>query len=167
MASRLRSEIKQAKPFRSLRQEALLQLARTHGMLIHGWEQALRPHGITLTQYNVLRILRGAGDIGLPRHEVSSRLLTQVPDVSRLLDRMLRAGLITRSRDESDHRVVNARITEEGLRILEALDEPSYAVADQQLAHMSDADIERLIELLETARAQSPCNAARAHSPAS
>ncbi len=152
MSSRLQSEIKQGKPFSSLRQQVLLQMARTTAILTHAWEQALRVHGITLTQYNVLRILRGAGPEGLCRHEVSSRLITQVPDVSRLLDRMMKAGLVTRTRDAGDRRLVNACITPQGLAILDHLDEPSYTVADSQLAHMSDADLRILIELLEAAR---------------
>jgi DNA-binding MarR family transcriptional regulator len=153
MASRLQSEIKQSKPFASLRQEALLSMARTTAVLTHAWEQSLRKHDITLTQYNVLRILRGAGPNGLCRHEVASRLVTQVPDVSRLLDRMMRAGVLTRTRDTTDRRMVKACITEEGLQILSQLDAPSYAVADKQLAHMSEDDLHKLIQLLETARA--------------
>lgn len=152
MTSRLRSEIKQAKPFGSLREEVFLQLARTTAQLTHAWEQALRRHGITLTQYNVLRILRGSGDAGLARQEVSSRLVTQVPDVSRLLDRMMRAGLVMRARDEGDRRVVKATITDKGLAILRELDAPSIAIVDEKLAHMTDADLFTLIRLLEAAR---------------
>ena len=152
MPGTLRTEIKQAKPFASLRQEVFLQMARTTAKLTHAWEQALRRRGITFTQYNVLRILRGSAEHGLCRHEVSSRLLTQVPDVSRLLDRMTRAGLVVRDRDTADRRVVKARITEKGLAILRDLDVPSYAIADEQLAHMPDEALQQLIELLETAR---------------
>ena len=152
MQSRLQSEIKQATPFRSLRQEAFLQMARTTAVLTHAWEQSLRRHGVTLTQYNVLRILRGAGSPGLCRHEVASRLVTQVPDVSRLLDRMMRAGLVTRTRNITDRRLVTACITPAGLHLLEQLDVPSYGISDEQLAHMSDQEVETLIELLEVAR---------------
>jgi DNA-binding MarR family transcriptional regulator len=156
MSSRLQREIKQAKPFGSLRQEVLLQMARTTAILVHAWEQALRVHGITLTQYNVLRILRGAGSEGLCRHEVASRLITQVPDVSRLLDRMMKAGLVTRTRDVGDRRLVNACITPQGLSLLEQLDAPSHTLVDNQLAHMSDVELRVLIELLETARSPLP-----------
>ena len=152
MSSRLQEELKQNKPFGSLRQEALLAMARTTAVLTHAWEQALRRHGITLTQYNVLRILRGAGSSGLCRHGVASRLVTPVPDVSRLLDRMMRAGLVTRTRGTEDRRIVQACITARGLALLAKLDLPSYTVADAQLAHMPDDDLRTLIQLLETAR---------------
>ncbi len=152
MCSRLQVELKQSKPFSSLRQEAFLQMARTTAMLTHGWEHALRGHGITLTQYNVLRILRGAGERGLCRHEVSSRLVTQVPDVSRLLDRMMRGGLVTRARDKEDRRMVNACITDKGLSLLQELHLPSKVLVDDQLAHLTDAQVQLLIELLEAAR---------------
>ncbi len=156
MSSRLQSEIKQTRPFGSLRQEVLLQMARTTAILTHAWEQALRIHGITVTQYNVLRILRGAGARGLCRHEVASRLITQVPDVSRLLDRMMRAGLVTRTRDVEDRRLVNACITPQGLTILSALDAPSQSIADEQLAHVPDEELRTLIRLLESVRLVTP-----------
>jgi len=152
MATRLQHEIKQTKPFQSLRHEVFLQVARTAAVLNHAGDQALRSHGITLTQYNVLRILRGAGAAGLCRHEVAVRLVTQVPDVSRLLDRMLTAGVITRTRDAADRRMVNACITKAGMAILEALDAPMLTVLDQQLSHLSDTELETLAHLLEAAR---------------
>ncbi len=151
MAS-LQDEIKQSRPFGSLRQEAFLQLARSAAVLTHVWEQAIRSYGITLTQYNVLRILRGAGPGGLCRHEVASRLITQVPDVSRLLDRMMRAGHVTRSRGIQDRRMVKACITPSGLALLAELDEPAHTLVDQQLAHMPDHDLRTLIDLLDAAR---------------
>jgi DNA-binding MarR family transcriptional regulator len=153
MPSRLQAEIKQNKPFDSLRVEVILQLARTTAVVNHHWEQFLRVHGITATQYNVLRILRGAGSLGLCRHEVASRMLTVVPDVSRLLDRMTRLGMITRNRDPEDRRLVKSCITEKGLGLLRELDAPSLTAADAQLAHMSEANLQQLIELLEVARA--------------
>ena len=156
MPSRLQDEIKQSRPFGSLRQEAFLQIARSAAVLTHSWEQALRRHGMTLTQYNVLRILRGAGPDGLCRHEVSSRLITQVPDVSRLLDRMMRAGLVTRSRGTRDRRMIKACITDAGLALLAELDQPVQTHVDQLLAHMPDGDLRTLIHLLETARAPHP-----------
>ncbi len=153
MSNGLQHEIKQTKPFDSPRQEAFIQMARTTAVLTHAWEQALRIQGITLTQYNVLRILRGAGEEGLCRHEVGARLVTQVPDVSRLLDRMMRGGLVTRTRGVADRRMVKARITERGLAILHHLDVPSHTIIENQLAHLSDAEIQQLIQLLEAARA--------------
>ena len=152
MASRLQREIKQTKPFSSKRQELVLQLARTTAVLMHAWDQSLRLRGITATQYNVLRILRGAGAAGLCRHEIAARLITQVPDVSRLRDRMMRAGLVTRTRRVEDRRVVTACITAMGLALLEELDVPSESFADEMLSHFPEAKVDLLIELLEAAR---------------
>ncbi len=152
MTGGLQDEIKQGRPFSSLRQEAFLSLSRTSALLTHAWTQRLRPYGVTLTQYNVLRILRGAGGGGLNRQQVSERLITQVPDVSRLLDRMTAAGLVTRARGQVDRRVVNSCVTEKGLAILQALDVPSYVIADEQLAHMPDSEISQLVALLEKVR---------------
>ncbi|RRA48667.1 MarR family winged helix-turn-helix transcriptional regulator [Acidipila sp. EB88] len=157
----LQDELRQSKPFQSLRQELVLQIARTSAVLMHAWEQSLRLYGITLTQYNVLRILRGAGNTGLSRNDVADRLVTQVPDVSRLLERMVRSGLVLRVRDTVDRRMVTATITERGMAILAELDTPSYLVADERLAHMPDADVQTLIRLLEVARTSAHCPAAK------
>ena len=122
MTSSLQEELRQTKPFGSLEQEATLSVERTSAVLRHGVAEALRPFGVTPAQYNVLRILRGAGPNGLCRHEISDRLLTQVPDVTRLLDRMEAAGLVTRERSTEDRRLVATRITEEGRRLLDRID---------------------------------------------
>ena len=99
MTGRLQAEIKQSKPFPSPTAEALLGILRTAAVLDHHLAEALKPYGITTTQYNVLRILRGAGQQGLCGREVAERLLSKVPDVSRLLDRTEELGLIKRERD--------------------------------------------------------------------
>jgi DNA-binding MarR family transcriptional regulator len=153
MSSRLQDELQQSKAFGSLRQEAILQMARSSAVLSHAWEQQLRCFGVTGTQYNVLRILRGAGQTGLSRHEVGCRMVTQVPDVSRLLDRMTAAGLVTRARGAEDRRKVNATVTPKGLALLEQLDAPSLRVPEEQLGHMPDEAVRHLIALLEEARA--------------
>jgi DNA-binding MarR family transcriptional regulator len=155
MASRLQHELKQRKPFASLRQEVMLSMARTSAILTHAFEQALKAHGITPTQYNVLRILRGAGREGLCRYEIADRLITPVPDVSRLLDRMGAAGLLTRERALSDRRLVVACITPKGLAVLEALDAPSQAIIEAQMQHLSDEQLLVLRDLLDLAREQS------------
>src|SRR5690242_20838864 len=102
MTPSLQNEIKQTKPFASLEQEAMLNIERTAALLGHQLEQALKAFGVTPTQYNVLRILRGAGEHGLCRHEVRDRLIAQVPDVTRLLDRLEEMKLIERERDSVD-----------------------------------------------------------------
>lgn len=155
MASRLQQELKQRKPFSSLRQEVMLSISRTSAVLTHSFEQALKTHGITATQYNVLRILRGAGHDGLCRYEIGHRLVTPVPDVSRLLDRMTAAGLLTRERALTDRRLVVACITPKGLAALEALDAPTQRMIDGQMRHLSDDQLLTLRDLLDLARKDS------------
>ena len=154
MPGQLQSEIKQTKRFDSLEQEAHLSIERTAAVLTHAFADALKPFGITSTQYNVLRILRGAGDDGLCRNDVRDRLISQMPDVTRLLDRMEEQGLVERERDTADRRMVNTRITREGLRILARLDEMITEIHHKQLGHMSPAQLKSLIDLLAIARAK-------------
>ena len=149
---RLQDEIKQTKPFASLEQEAMLSIERTAALLGHQFEQALKPFGVTPTQYNVLRILRGAGERGLCRSEVRERLIAQVPDVTRLLDRLEETKLIERSRDSVDRRLVNTRITSEGIDLLRRLDQPVLDFHKTQLGHISKDNLRTLIELLTSAR---------------
>ena len=152
MAIRIADEIKQTRPFASLEQEALLNIERTAAVLGHAFAESLKPYGITPTQFNVLRILRGAGAGGLCRHEVGARLVAQVPDVTRLLDRLVEMKLIARERDTVDRRQMVARITRDGLRLLAALDAPTDAMHRAQLGHMGPAKLEQLIALLAEAR---------------
>jgi DNA-binding MarR family transcriptional regulator len=149
----LRDEIKQTKPFSSLEEEALLSIERTAAVLGHREAEAIKPYGVTPTQYNVLRILRGAGEKGLCRHEVRDRLIAQVPDVTRLLDRLEEMGFIVRQRDAADRRMVTTRITRDGLRLLARLDEPIQEMTRQLIGHMSARDLRTLIDLLGAARA--------------
>ena len=114
MSSVLQQEIKQSKPFSSLHQEAWLNLSKTSAALGHRLEHSLRAFGLSLTQYNVLRILRGAGTEGLCQYEIRGRLVAQVPDVPRILERMQKAGWIRRTRAASDRRVVMTALTESG-----------------------------------------------------
>ncbi len=148
----LRSEIKQTKPFASPEEEALLNLERTAAVISHAFGEMLKPHGITPTQYNVLRILRGAGGNGLCRNEVRDRLISQVPDVTRLLDRLEDSGLIERERSTTDRRQVATRITATGLELLHILDAPVLEMHKQLLGHMSDKQLKSLTELLALAR---------------
>ena len=154
MASGLVAELKQTKPFESLEVEAVLSIARTAAALEHQVSQALRAYGLTLTQYNVLRILRGAGPAGLCRNEVGSRLVTQVPDVTRLLDRMEDTGVISRERGAEDRRYVTARITRKGLDLVGKLDQPMLELHQVQLGHVSKKTLRALIEALAEVRAK-------------
>ena len=152
--SPLQDEIKQTKPFRTLHQEAQLNMVRTANLLSDAFEQMLKPHGITGTQYNVLRILRGAEPDGLCRNEVSQRLLNRMPDATRLLDRMEEAGLVTRERSTSDRRLVTTRITKKGRQIVDSLDESADEQHEKALGHMSEQQLRTLIKLLTIARQQ-------------
>ncbi len=155
MTGQLRDEIKQQRPFESLEQEALLNVLRTADVLMQRLTAVLKPFKLSHSQYNVLRILRGAGPDGLACREISERMISRDPDITRLLDRLEARGLVTRTRDEKDRRVVMARITPEGLRLLEALDEPIAEVDRQPLQHLGEQRLRTLIELLELARRRS------------
>jgi DNA-binding MarR family transcriptional regulator len=152
MATTLRDEIKQTRPFSSLEQEAHLSIERTAAILGHAVAEVLKPYGITRTQYNALRILRGAGDAGLCRNEVRERLVAQVPDASRLLDRMEAAGLIRRERDAADRRFVTTRITDEGLRIAAELDGPIEELHRRRLGVLAQDELRTLVALLARLR---------------
>jgi len=152
MSRSLRDDIHQTKPFSSLRQEALLNVVRTSAAMSDALDDLFRPYGIGMTQYNVLRILRGAGPTGLCRNELRDRMLTRMPDVTRLLDRMEEAGLVARARDNDDRRMVSTRITDAGLRVLDQLDAPTAELHQRRLGHLSDEQLSQLIDLLTLAR---------------
>ena len=154
MVAQLRDEIKQTKPFGLPEEELYLALQRTADRLLQGVEAALKPHGLSATQYNVLRILRGAEPDGLPCREIGARLITRDPDVTRLLDRMERRELVTRARLSSDRRVVRVRISASGLRLLKNLDASIAETHRQQLGHLRGARLRDLLTLLEAAREQ-------------
>jgi DNA-binding MarR family transcriptional regulator len=152
MPSTLREELKQTKPFNSLEQEALLSVVRTSAQLMDKFELFLRPYGITATQYNVLRILRGSEPEGLCRNDLRDRMLTRMPDVTRLLDRMEEAGLVERTRDSEDRRMVTSRITKKATQLLATLDP---LVADNEkhfFAGISRDQIQTLIDVLDVVR---------------
>jgi len=152
---RLRQAIKQRKPFQSLQQEVFLELLRTGHALVEDLVALLKPYGLSQPQYNALRILRGAGSAGLPTGEVGARMVaSREPDVTRLLVRMERQGLIVRERRPDNRRFVTARITRQGREVLKALDRPVLQMHAAQLAHMKRADLEQLAELLEEARGE-------------
>ncbi len=136
----------------SREEAAFLDLVRTCDLLSRGLVQILKTEDISPTQYNVLRILRGS-PAGLPCGEIANRMITRDPDVTRLLDRMEKRGLISRSRDIKDRRTVTARITTAGLKVLGRLDEPIQDVHRKQLGHLGRNRLWALTELLATSRA--------------
>lgn len=152
MISRLLAELKQTKPFAHPGQEALVSILRTAAVLEHEVNDVLKPFELTSTQYNVLRILRGAGSAGLCGREVGERLITQVPDVPRLLDRMTEAGLVARKRDAADRRHVTARITPKGLRLLDDVAPVLGVIERKRIGSLGRDEIQALLRHLETVR---------------
>jgi DNA-binding MarR family transcriptional regulator len=152
MTSKLQEEIKQTKPFESLQEELFLNLSRTTAMAEHAMEKRLRPHGLSPTQYNVLRILRGAGEKGLCQYEIAERLVAQVPDVPRIVERMEKAGWVGRTRGVEDRRMVMASLTAEGLALVEALDPKIGEIIAGIFEAMTEEEMRELNELLVVAR---------------
>jgi len=152
MSPKLKDEIKQGKPFESLQAEVFLNLMRTADVMLRGQEAILKLAGLSPTQYNVLRILRGAGEQGLCCREVGERMIARDPDITRLVDRLERRGFLTRNRDSKDRRVITVRITPAGLKVLKDLDEPMAEHNRKLLSHMDKGDLRKLVELLEAAR---------------
>lgn len=139
----------------SLEAEAFISLLKTSDALARGHDELLKTAGLSVAQYNVLRILRGAsatGDTGLRCAEVGDRLITRDPDVTRLLDRLEKQALIVRARSEEDRRVVTTRITQKGLALLAELDDPIEALHKRQLGHLTPGTLRALCGLLEDAR---------------
>lgn len=130
---------------------AFLDLLRTADALTRGADWVLKVEGLSLTQYNVLRILRGAPE-GLPCGAIASQMITRDPDVTRLFDRMQKRGLISRARESRDRRLVLTRLTPEGLKVVDRLDEPVQKIHRKQLGHMGKDQLQDLIDLLATAR---------------
>ena len=145
-------EIHQTKAFASLEEELLVSLLRTTDLLHERFEQIIRPFSISMTQYNVLRILRGAEPKGRTCGEIGERMIAREPDVTRLLERMEKAGLIKRTRDSQDRRVVVTRISSAGLKLLDAM-EPKLRELDGLLKPMGERKIETTLKLLGEVRA--------------
>ena len=151
-ARRLADEIRMTRPFQLPELEAFLNLARTYDQLAWQLNEIFKPHGVTMQQYNVLRILRGAGDDGLPSLEIAHRMVTRVPDITRLVDRMERNGWVERERSTTDRRVVRVRLTGDGRRVADELEGPTNEGHRRQLGHLEPEELETLNRLLEKAR---------------
>jgi DNA-binding MarR family transcriptional regulator len=136
----------------SAAENAFLSLVRAAGGLLRGVEVLLNRNGLTAAQYNVLRILRGAGEHGACGREIAGQLITAEPDITRLLDRMEKHGLISRRRDAEDRRFVTTQITPSGLDILAALDAPVAELHRRQFGSLSGAELKQLIVAIEKLR---------------
>lgn len=141
--------------FRSRQQEATLGLLRTADAIKRHFSQVIEHHGITLQQYNVLRILRGAGPDGLPTLTIGERMIEQTPGVTRLVDRLEKKSLVSRAPCDKDRRRVYCRITRDGLSLLDDLDEPINRADAQSVAVLEGSDLDSLIALLDRVRASS------------
>jgi len=151
--SQLQREIRQGKPFRSRGQEVVVALLRTADLVRRAVSQAVETHDITLQQYNVLRILRGAGDKGLPTLEIADRMIEHAPGVTRLLDRLEAKGLVRRERCREDRRQVLCWLTPTGAELVASLDEPVDRADVEAVAQLTPEDQEKLLRLLDAVRA--------------
>jgi DNA-binding MarR family transcriptional regulator len=148
----LQAELKQRAPFTSREEEAYLSLLRTADALQAQVEARLKEFGLTATQYNALRILRGAGPEGLPCREIGERMITRDPDITRLLNRLEDRGLVERTRARHDRRVIYGKITGAGLKLLREMDGPIEKHSREMLRHLGGEKLKQLIELLQLVR---------------
>jgi DNA-binding MarR family transcriptional regulator len=157
----LKVEIAQTTPFSSIEEEAILNLLRTSDCMSRAFHQKTREWGLTSTQYNVLRILRGAQPDGLTCAAIGTRMITAEPDITRLLARLKALKLIRQHRDRHDRRVLWTQIADAGLGVLEKMDPVIEHLPKELLGHMSRDELDGIIRLLELAR--QPCCNAKAH----
>jgi DNA-binding MarR family transcriptional regulator len=150
--SRLLDELRQNLPFRSTAQEAFLALLRTADLAKHRFSALFEPEGVTFQQYNVLRILRGAGQTGLPTLEIAERMIERTPGVTRIVDRLEAKGWVQRDRSSEDRRRVWCRITDQGLGLLARLDGPVDAADVAAFEGLETRELQELIRILDSLR---------------
>ena len=153
MPSALQHELRQRRPFQSAAHEAIVGLMRTADLIKRHAAAIVEPHGITLQQFNVLRILRGAGDEGLPTLEVADRMIEQTPGITRLLDRLEAKELVRRQRCPKDRRQHLCWITAKGLSLLEKIDAVASRSSEESLKGLRAKDRVTLIRLMDAIRA--------------
>lgn len=154
--SRLQREMRQKRPFRSPGQEAAIGLLRTADLLKRHFTAVLEPYDITLPQFNVLRILRGAGPAGLPTLEVGERLIEHAPGITRMMDRLEARGWVRRERCPDDRRQVLCHLTAKGSRLLAKLDSPIRHADESAVQGLTRSEQRQLIKLLDAVRAGLP-----------
>ncbi|MGD0580872.1 MAG: MarR family transcriptional regulator [Bryobacteraceae bacterium] len=152
--SRLQAELKQSRPFASPLQEAFLSVLKTADLLTHVLDQHLASHDLRHQQYNVLRILRGAGPEGIPTLAIADRLIECTPGMTRLLDRMEQKGLVLRKRCPDDRRQVLCYATAQGNDLLDRLEPMVKTLVDQFFERIQPAELETFIETMERIREQ-------------
>jgi DNA-binding MarR family transcriptional regulator len=151
MTRKLASQLKKRSPFSLLEQEVVVSLLRTNDLFQHRFGQLFRQYDLTQPQYNILRILVGEGD-KLPSLEIASRMITIVPAITALIDKLEAKGLVQRERCEQDRRVWYVRLTKKGVKLIEEMHQPNLAMHKRLVGHLSKADAEQLLVLLEKAR---------------
>jgi DNA-binding MarR family transcriptional regulator len=154
VAGKLQQEIHQTKAIRLLEEEATLNIVRTADVLMLALADALKPYQLSATQYNVLRILRGAGKDGASCKDIGSRLVARDPDITRLMDRLEQRALVRRDRAKEDRRVVTHELTTAGLHLVNELDGPIEALHKTLMGHMKIEKLRELVALLEEVRAR-------------
>jgi DNA-binding MarR family transcriptional regulator len=148
----LNAELKQNKPFETLEDEVLVNVMRTAQVLMRKEAEFFKGYELTPSQFNVLRILRGAEPDGLICREISERMIAFDPDMTKLLDRLEARGFINRDRQQKDRRVITVRITEGGLALLKTVDQPLLDMVEKALGHLGEKKLTMLNELIEAAR---------------
>ena len=152
MAGKLQQELQQTKAIPSLEEEAILNIVRTADVLLQSITSFLKPHNLSATQYNVLRILRGAGEKGVSCKDVAARLVTRDPDITRLMDRLEERDLILRDRSREDRRIVTHRLTATGTSLVNELDRPIVEANKHMLMGIKPARLQELVDVLEQVR---------------
>ena len=151
--SSVQSEIRQSRPFRSKKQEATIALLRTASVVSRALSRVLEPWSLSLAQYNALRIIRGAGDVGIATLALRERMIEEGTTITRILDELEEAGYISRERALPDRRQVMCYATAEGVRLLDKIDPLVHDADEQAVASLAARDVVQLIDLLDTIRA--------------
>ena len=152
-SSTLQEEIKQTRPFRSSAEEVVVSILRTAAVVQRHLAQVVETQGITIQQYNVLRILRGAGDAGLPTLAIRDRMVEEAAGITRLLDKLESAGHVVRERSTPDRRQVLCHITPKGVSLIDSLDKPMDAANKRSTSMLDEAERQQIVELLGAVRA--------------
>jgi DNA-binding MarR family transcriptional regulator len=152
VAGKIQNELQQKKPIRHVGEEAALNILRTSDVLTQQVMDVLKPYGLSPTQYNVFRILRGAGSEGICCKAIADRLITRDPDITRLIDRLEKRGLLVRTRAKEDRRYVTIQLTTSGLEMVNELDEPMRKLNQHVMRNLDAAELQTLINLLEQVR---------------
>jgi len=150
--SLLQDELRKERPFDHVEQEVALNLHRTSDAIELRFARMFKSFGLTGQQYNVLRILRGVGAEGLPSQAIGERMITFDPDVTRLVDRLLKSGLVERERSKTDRRVVQVKINAKGLGLLKKIDQPLHDLHQSVMTGLNESELQQLNNLLEKVR---------------